>query len=182
MLTTIKSWMSNRRDREAMLNLRATMVSIHQHLFCENEITGQLVRLKTGLALEQRLENRLGVRGPDFFEPVTTDYELEHEAKLLDKLPPERLAQLSSELGRLAGRTLLERGTPEEWDDDSGEPTANIAHLIALRLLSGWLTSKSIVHSSMNRTVVKEAQALDDLHFGIFEACYASFAVRRRYR
>lgn len=166
MLATIKRLLRDRRDREAMLNMRATMVGIHQLLFPENEMTGALVRMKTGLALEQRLENRLGVRGPDFLEPVTTDYDLEREGKLLDRLAPERLDQLAADLGRLAGRTLLERGSPEEWDEDSGEPTANVAHLLALRLLSAWLKCKSIVHTSTNRAVIKEAQALEDLHFG----------------
>ena len=60
---------------------------------------------------------------------------------------------------------MLERGNPEEWDEDSGEPTVNVAHLIALRLLSGWLKAKSIVHTSTNRAVVKEAQDHQDLYF-----------------
>ena len=104
--------------------------------------------------------------GPDFLEPVNTDYDLEREGKLLDRLPPQQLELLALELGRLAGRTLLERGGPEEWDEDSGEPTANVAYLLALRFLSGWLKCKSIVHTSMNRKVVKEAQDLEDLHYG----------------
>ena len=143
--------------------MRATMVGIQRLLFPENEVTGQLVRMKTGLHLEQHLENRLGIMGPDFLEPVTTDYDLEREGKLLDRLPPQQLDQLATELGRLAGRTLLERGDPETWED--GEDTKNVAHLIALRLLSGWLKSKSIVHTNMNRAVVKEAQDDEDLHF-----------------
>ena len=60
---------------------------------------------------------------------------------------------------------MLERGDPEEWDDNSGEPTANVAAVIALRLLEGWLKSKSVVHTSMNRTVIQEAREHESLHF-----------------
>ena len=60
---------------------------------------------------------------------------------------------------------MVERGNPEERGEDSGEPTVNVAHLIALRLLSGWLKTKSIVHTSTNRAVVKEAQDHQDLYF-----------------
>lgn len=49
-----------------MVNMRATQMGIYTLLFPENEVTGQLVRMKTGLALVQRLENRLGIMGPDF--------------------------------------------------------------------------------------------------------------------
>src|SRR5688572_19274817 len=132
MLQSITSLFRNRRDRHEMENMRATQMGIQTLLFPEDQVTGQLVRMKTGLALVQRLENRLGIFGPDFREAVTTDYDLQREGKLLDQLHPAQLDQLSSELGRLAGRTLLERGNPEEWNDDSGEPTANVAYLIAL--------------------------------------------------
>jgi len=143
--------------------MRAMMVSIHAVLFPENEMTGALARMKTGLHLTQHLERRLGIMGPDFLGSVYTDYELEHEGKILDRLHPELLAQLASELGRKAGRTILERGNPETWED--GEDTANVAHLLALRFLSGWLRCKSIVHMSMNRKVIQEARELEDLHY-----------------
>lgn len=162
MLTAVKNFFNSRRDRRAMLNMRAVMSSIHVVLFPESELVGTLVRVKTGLALEQRLENRLGIMGPDFFKPVTTDYELEREAKVLDNLPPVQLAQLSDDLGRVAERTLLERGSPEEWSE--GEDTKNAAYLIALRLLSGWLKCKVIMYTSMNRKVIKEARDLESLH------------------
>jgi hypothetical protein len=93
---------------------------------------------------------------------VASDYDLEREGKLLDRVRPERLAQLATELGRLAGRTLLERGDPETWEHS--EDTKNVAYVIALRLLSAWLECKAIVHTSINRKVVKEAQDLEDLH------------------
>ena len=165
MLTAIKGLLRDRRDRREMLNMRTMLVELQKLLFPENEMTGALVRNKTGLHLTQHLESRLGIMGPDFITTVSTDLELGQEGELLDRLPPERLDQLAAELGRLAGRTLLERGNPEEWDEDSGEPTANVAHLIALRLLSGWLKAKSIVHTSTNRAVVKEAQDHQDLYF-----------------
>src|SRR6476620_3097322 len=154
MLTAIKGLLRNRRDRQELLNLRVMMVQIQSLLFPKDEMTGALVRIKTGLHLTQRLENRLGIMGPDFLDPVNTDYDLEREAKLLDRLHPEQLAQLATELGRQAGRTILERGDPDTWE--GGAETANAAHLFALRLLSGWLKCKSIVHASMNRKVVKE--------------------------
>jgi hypothetical protein len=163
MLTAIKGLLQDRRDRQEMLSMRATMVGIQQLLFPENEKTGAIVRMKTGLHLEQHLETRLGIMGPDFLEPVTSDYHLEREGNLLDKLPPPQLDQLSAELARLAQRIPLERGDPETWED--GEDTKNVAALIALRLLSGWLRCKSIVHTSMNRKVVKEAQDHEDLYY-----------------
>jgi len=163
MLKATKGFLKDRRDRQELLNLRAMMVQIQSLLFPENPMTGQLVRMKTGLRLEQLLENRLGIMGPDFLEPVTTDYDLEREGKLLDRLPPQQLDQRATELGRLAQRVLPEQGYPEEWED-SGESTKNGATIIALRLLSGWLKAKSIVHTSMNRAVVKEAQD----HEGLF--------------
>jgi hypothetical protein len=163
MLTAIKSWLRDRHHRQELLGLRATMAGIQKLLFPQNPTTGALVRMKTGLRLEQLLENRLGLMGLEFFEPVTTDYDLEREGKLLDKLPPERLDQLATELGRLAQRIPLERGDPDEWKD--GEDTANVATIIALRLLSAWLKCKSIGHTSMTRKVIKEAQDLEDLHY-----------------
>jgi hypothetical protein len=98
MLIAIKGLFRDRRDRQELLHLRATMVQIHRLLFPEHEVTGELVRMKTGLHLEKRLENRLGIMGPDFFEMVTTDYDLEREGKLLDRLPPQQLDQLAAEL------------------------------------------------------------------------------------
>jgi hypothetical protein len=163
-LTAIKRWLKDRHDRQELLSLRAMMVDIHALLFRENEVTGQLVRMKTGSRLRQLLENRLGVMGPDFLTGVDSDYELDHEGKLLDRLPPERLAELATELGRLAERILLERGNPETGDD-SGESTKTVAAAIALSLLSGWLKSKAVVHTSINRAVIKEAQELEDLYF-----------------
>ena len=163
MLSAIKGLLTDRRDRQEMLNLRATMASIHTAIFPENEITGAIVRMKTGLRLEQQLETRLGTMGPDFLNPVTTDYDLEREGEIFDRLPPERLAQLATGLERLVQRVPLERGAPETWED--GEDTKNVATIIALRLLSGWLKCKSIVHTSMNRKVIKEAQDLENLHY-----------------
>jgi hypothetical protein len=164
MLNAINSWLRDRRDRQEMLNLRAIMVGIQTLLFPENPITGELVRMKTGLRLTQLIENRLGIMGPDFINPISiTDYNLEREGKILDKLPPQQLDQLSAELARLAQRIPLERGDPETWED--GEDTKNVAALIALRLLSGWLKCKSIVHTSMNRRIVIEAQDHEDIYY-----------------
>jgi hypothetical protein len=107
----------NEMDRiygQAMLDMRGTMANMQQVLFPQNAITGQLVRMKTGLHLTERLENRLGIMGPDFLDQVNTDYDLERVGKLLDKLHPEGLAQIASELDRLTKRVCLERGDPDE--------------------------------------------------------------------
>jgi hypothetical protein len=146
-----------------MLNMGAMMVDIHTLLFPQNQATGQLVRMKTGLRLRQNLENRLGIMGPDFHNPVTTDYDLDRAGKLLDKLAPEKLDQLATELGRLAQRVTLEQGDPGTWED--GDDTKNVATIIALRLLSVWLQCKCIVHGSLNRAVIKDAEELEDLHY-----------------
>ncbi len=173
MLTIIKRLLGERRDRQEMLNLRAAMGDmmrgIHTLLFLKDEEMGVLVRAKAGWRLRQLLENRFGVRGPDFLTSVHTDYELEQEGKLLDKLRPEGLAQLVTELGRLAERVPLERGDPEEWED-SGEATKNLAEVVALRLLSGWLNCKLVVHTSMNRKVVKEAQDWERIHYNYIQS------------
>jgi Superinfection immunity protein len=160
---TPASVLRNRRDRRVMLNMRAMMMSLQKILFPENPVTGQLVGIKTGLHLERRLENRFGIMGPDFLNPVASDYELELEGKLLDKLPPQQLTQVATELERLAKRVCLERGDPDEWE--GGAETPNAAEILALRLLEGWLISKSIVHTSMNRKVIKEAQENEDLYY-----------------
>jgi hypothetical protein len=81
-----------------MLNMRAMLVQIDGLLFPKDEMTGVLVRMKTGLHLEEHLNRRLGIMGPDFFKMVSTDFELEQEAEIIDRLPPERLAQLATEL------------------------------------------------------------------------------------
>ena len=146
-----------------MLTMRTTMMGIHTLLFPQNETTGQLVRMKTGLRLEQHLETHFGIGGPDFLNPITTDYELGREGKLLDQLGPERLDQLATELGRLAQRVTLEQYDPETWED--GEDTKNVATIIALRLLSAWVRCKCMVHRSLNRTVIKDALELEDLHY-----------------
>ena len=153
----------DRIHRQEMLGLRAMTMDLQKILFPENPTTGALVRVKTGLHLEQQLETRFGIMGPDFLTSVASDHELEREGKLLDKLPPEQLAQIATELDRLAKRVCLERGDPEEWE--GGAETANAANIIALRLLQGWLVSKCIVHTSMNREVVKEAQENEDLYY-----------------
>jgi hypothetical protein len=163
MLTAIKSLLRDRRDRQELLNMRAMLVQIDGLLFPKDEMTGALVRMKTGLHLEEHLNRRLGIMGPDFFKMVSTDFELEQEAEIIDRLPPERLAQLATELGRSAERTFLEKGEADTWE--GGEDTANVAALLAQRLLEGWLKCKSIVHASMNRKVVKEAQDHEELHF-----------------
>ena len=81
-LTAIKRWLRDRRDRQELL--RVMMVDLQKLIFPQNEVTGALVRMKTGLHLTQRLENRLGIMGPDFMETVSSDYDLEREGKLLD--------------------------------------------------------------------------------------------------
>src|SRR5262245_42631750 len=61
------------RDRihtQEMLTMRSTMMSIHEFIFPEDQKLGWLVRMKTGLHLEQQLENRFGIEGPDFLNPV----------------------------------------------------------------------------------------------------------------
>ena len=45
MLTAIKNFLRNRRDRQEMLNMRATMMDIQQLLFPEDEKTGAIVRM-----------------------------------------------------------------------------------------------------------------------------------------
>ena len=94
MLTAIKGLLRDRRDRREMLNMRTMLVELQKLLFPENEMTGALVRNKTGLHLTQHLEGRLGIMGPDFITTVSTDLELGQEGELLDRLPPERLDQL----------------------------------------------------------------------------------------
>jgi len=163
MLTAITGLLNNRRDRQAMLDLRCRMDGIHALIFPKDEMTGALARMKTGLHLTKRLETRFGIMGPDFLDTVYTDDDLERHGEIIDKWHPDFLVQLSAELARQAGRTILERGDPDTWAD--GEDTANVAHLLALRFLSGWLKCKSIVHSSMNTTVIREARELEDLHY-----------------
>jgi hypothetical protein len=84
------SVLKNRSDNRAMLDMRATMMSIHKLLFPEDQKTGALVRMKTGLHLEQRLETRLGTMGPEFLNPISSDYDLEREETILDRLPPRQ--------------------------------------------------------------------------------------------
>jgi hypothetical protein len=104
--------------------------------------------------------------GPDFFSPVTDDYELECESEFYDKLSPQQLDHLAAKLGRLVERTSYERGDPDEWDEENtGEFTRNIAHVIALRILLGWLKCKSLSHRSMNRKAVKEARSHEDIWY-----------------
>ena len=162
-LNPITNYLSDRRHRRDFLALRSTLADIHTLLFPESETTGALVRMKTGIRLSQYLENRLGLQGPDFGNPVTSDSDLEREANLLDKLAPEQLAKLSIEFGRRAERVLLERGDPQSWED--GEDTKNVASLIALRLLSGWLKCKFIAHTSTNRAIILDAREHEELHY-----------------
>ena len=102
--------------------------------FPENPETGELVRMYTGVSLGEHLENRLGILGPDFRVSLATEDALEQEGKIFDKLPPERLAQVTTELDPLAKRLFLERGDPDEWKDAEIE---NAAELFALRLIAG---------------------------------------------
>jgi hypothetical protein len=164
MLNAIKGYMKDRQDRQNMLGMRTAMASIHIVLFPQDPTTGVLARMKTGLQLRRLLENRLGLMGPDFEEPIDSDWDLEREAKILDALSPEQHLQLAAHFHHLAERTFLEKGDPSEWED-SGVATKNVAYVVAHRLLSGWFLSKSIVHSSRNREVIKEAQALENLHY-----------------
>jgi hypothetical protein len=57
-----ESVLTNRRDRQAMLTMRATMVNIQALLFPENQKTGAIVRMKTGLHLTQHLESCSGLQ------------------------------------------------------------------------------------------------------------------------
>jgi hypothetical protein len=165
MLQIIKGYMRDRQDRQRLLGLREMMMGIHELIFPENPEIGFLVRMKTGLRFEQLFEKRFGLMGPDFLEPVASDWDLEREAKILDELAPEHQVRLAIHFDRLAKRTMIERGDPDEWED-SGVATKNVSYVVVYRLLSGWFLSKSIVHSSASREIVKEAQALEDLHYG----------------
>ena len=100
MLTVIKSKLKDRRDRQELIKMRAMMADIHRILFPEDESTGMLVRMKTGLHLQQLLESRFGIMGADFLDPVFTDDDLGRERMLLDRLHPDRLAELAARLGR----------------------------------------------------------------------------------
>ena len=114
-----------------MLNMRAMFLALHPLLFPQDPTTGALVRIKTGGQLEEHLQRRFGIMGPDFFKMVSTDFELEQEGKIIDQLPPERLAQLATKLGRSVERVFLERGELETWIQDLGESTLNVATVIA---------------------------------------------------
>ena len=56
-----------------------------------------------------------------------------------------------------------------------GEDTANVAELISLRLLSAWLQCKSILHSSTNKKIIKEARDLEDLHYSHIQSLLRLF-------
>jgi hypothetical protein len=88
MLTVIRSMLKDRRDRQELINMQAAMARIQEILFPEDESTGTLVRMKTGLHLQQLLESRFGIMGADFLDPVFTDDDLGRERRLLDKLHP----------------------------------------------------------------------------------------------
>ena len=86
--------------------MQVMMVDLQKLIFPANEVTGALVRMKTGLTTA--LIKPPWIMGPDFMETVSSDYDLERE-KLLDRLPPHRLNQLAAEADRLAKRVLLEK-------------------------------------------------------------------------
>jgi hypothetical protein len=62
--------LKNRRDRQELLNMRATMMRIHALIFPEDPKTRAIVRMKIGLRLTQQLDNRLGIMGPEFLDPI----------------------------------------------------------------------------------------------------------------
>jgi len=167
--------------RAEMRHMRSTLGKI-QNFFPKDSEVSALVRMSTAASLGGHLQNRLGIMGPDFRVSLTTEEALEQEGKIFDKLPPEQLAQIVAELDRLGKRLFLERGKPDEWK--GSDEIENTGDLFALHLLEGWLKSKAIVHASMNRTIIKEAQTLENLHYvhiqkllGVFrgkveEACF----------
>ena len=141
-----------RRDWWQMRKLRASMRGMQTLLFPENEMNGFVLRGKTGIHLKQQLRTRID--GSGLSAPLATDSDLERERELFDELPPQQLAQRATKLRRLADRIRLEKGDPE-----------NVANLLTLRLLSGWLQCKFIVHTSKNEEIIKEAQELEQLHY-----------------
>lgn len=163
MLGIIKNALQNRRDRREMIHMRYMVGNMHNVLFAQDAATGALVRMKTGLRLTQLLETHLGLMGPDYLNPVNSDYDLEREGEALDKLHPAQLNHVAAELGRLAERTVIEKGNPDTWED--GEDTANAANIVALRLVMGWLRCKAIVHTSLNRRVIQEAREHENLFY-----------------
>lgn len=141
-----------RRDWWQMRKLRASMRGMQTLLFPENEMNGFVLRGKTGIHLKQQLQTRID--GSGLSAPLATDSDLERERELFDELPPQQLAQRATKLRRLADRIRLEKGDP-----------ANVANLLTLLLLSGWLQCKFIVHTSKNEEIIKEAQELEQLHY-----------------
>ncbi|MGH9552496.1 MAG: superinfection immunity protein, partial [Terriglobales bacterium] len=116
---TPTSVLMNRSNKRVMLEARNTMVQIQKLLFPQDPETGELVRMQTGVLLLERLNNRLGIMGPDFFRMVYSDNDLEREGEIFDKLPPPQLFLLASELERLAKRVPVERGEPKEWKGEA---------------------------------------------------------------
>jgi hypothetical protein len=175
MLAVIKSKLKDRRDRQELIKMRAMMTGIHRVLFPEDESTGTLVRMKTGLHLQQLLESRFGIMGADFLDPVFTDDDLGRERRLLDRLHPERLAELATRLDRSAERTSLDEGDPETLNDGPEASTKDAAETVALRLLSGWVRSKGIIRTSTDKKIIEEARDREDLFFGHIQGLLRSF-------
>jgi hypothetical protein len=135
-------WRSDRSYRAELRDIRATLGKI-ENFFPKDPETRAYIRAWTGTSLGVHLENRLGIMGPDFRVSLASD-PLEEEGKIFDRLPPERLGQITSELDRLVKRLFLERGNPDEWK--VSDQIENTGDLFALRLLEGWLKCKGIVH------------------------------------
>jgi len=53
MLSVLKGMLRDRRHTQEFLTLRTTLMGIYQLIFAENEMTGAIVRMKTGLRLTE---------------------------------------------------------------------------------------------------------------------------------
>ena len=131
--------------------------------------------MKTGLHLQQLLESRFGIMGADFLDPVFTDDDLGRERRLLDKLHPERLAELAARLGRSAEGTSLDEGDPDTLKDGPEAPTQDAAGIVALRLLSAWIRTKGIIRTSTDKKIIEQAREREDLFFSHIQGLLRSF-------
>lgn len=103
---------------------------------------------KTGFRVRQQLENRFGA---EFVTSIDSDEDIKREGTALDLLPPERLFQLAAELSHRADRAAIEQD--------------ELFPVIALRLLSGWIKSKAILHTSASRKIIDAAREHEQLFF-----------------
>jgi hypothetical protein len=142
-LDILASLFRNRRHRTELQQLREVLDAFAD-LTAADDVA---LMIRIGTRIRSILERRFG---PDSETFVHSEADLKNQDRFVETMALARLQTLARDLSGLADKA----GADED-----------IAPVVSLRLVSGWLTAKAIARESTNAPLVAQARELEARYF-----------------